>query len=170
MHHKWEQVETVEATEHESGPLEFVDAAVSAASADVRRFRSGSGKRAILLPVRELVRGPVSADGLSPAVTHLLFADPVETEAVTGLLEVIGEPARSVRLAVAGAGAPAGLIADAGRVIVDLGPTPAVSFQLYRVDGGDRPRIAPGPRIGESTDVTAERSKWFGTRHGRPDS
>lgn len=158
---RWGPTEKVE-----TGPLEFVDAAVRAAGVDARRLRSGSGRYAILLPANELAHELLSATGISPAVTHVLFVDPVETEVVTGLLDVIGEPARSVRLAVAGAAVPAGLTADAGQV--DVGPAPAAGFRLYRVVG-DAPRIAPGPRFGESSDVTGERARWFDARHGGPD-
>ena len=48
---------------------------------------------------------------------------------------------------------------------VDVGTAPPVSFPLYRIGGTARPRITPGPRVGESPDVTAARAKWFGSRH-----
>jgi hypothetical protein len=89
----------------------------------------------------------------------VLFVEPVEREAVAGVLDAVGEPAASVRVAVPESAAPDGLTADTGRVEV------GVSFPLHRIDGTTRPRIAPGPRVGESPDVTTARAKWFGTRH-----
>jgi hypothetical protein len=164
---RWEPVETFGTTGDGSEPLDLVDAAVRAAGADGRRFRSGSGVRAILVPVEHLAGGPLSSAGLSSAVTHVLFVDPVPTGVAPDLLGVIGLPAASVRVAVPGTAAPAGLTADAGRIDVDSGPAPAISFVLYRV--ADGPKIAPGPRIGESSDVTGDRSRWFGARHSGPD-
>jgi hypothetical protein len=165
---RWEPVETFGATGDDSGPLELVDAALRTAGVDGRRFRSGSGARAILVPVELLAGGPLSSAGLSPVVTHVLFLDPVPTGVEPGLLDVIGVPAALVRVAVPGTAAPAGLTADAGRIDVDSGQAPAISFLVYRV--ADGPKIAPGPRIGESSDVTGDRSRWFGARHRGPDS
>ena len=170
---RWEPVETFGAAGDDSGPLELVDGALRAAGVDGRRFRSGSGARAILVPVEHLAGGPLSSAGLSsaglsPVVTHVLFLDPVPARVEPGLLGVIGVSAASVRVAVPGTAAPAGLTADAGRIDVDSGQAPAISFLLYRV--ADEPKIAPGPRIGESSDVTGDRSRWFGARHRGPDS
>jgi hypothetical protein len=166
---QWEPVETFELAEREPGPLDLADAAVRAAGIEARRLRSRSGERAILLPAERLAGAhePLSAAGLSSAVRQVLFIDPVESEVVFGLLDVVGEPAAAVRVAVPEGAAPAGLTADTGRV--DVGATPTASFPLYRMAGTARPRIAPGPRVGESPDVTAARAKWFGTRHGGAD-
>ncbi|MEU5265809.1 hypothetical protein [Amycolatopsis sp. NPDC021455] len=147
---RWEPVETFEPAGGEPGPLDLADAA----GLEARRLRSRSGERAILVPVERL---PTA--GVSPAVRQVLFVDPVESEVVTGLLDAVGEPAEAVRIAVPDGTAPAGLTPDVGRVEV------GVSFPLYRITGTARPRIAPGPRVGESPDVTASRAKWFGTRH-----
>jgi hypothetical protein len=161
---QWEPVETFEPAGRAPGPLDLADAAARAAGIEARRLRSRSGERALLVPAGPLAgtHEPLSAAEVSPAVRQVLFIDPVETE-VAGLLDAVGEPAAAVRVAAPEGAAPAGLTADTGRV--DVGTAPAVSFPLYRIAGPARPRIAPGPRVGESPDVTAARAKWFGTRH-----
>jgi len=151
---RWEPVETFEPA---GQPFDLADAAVRAAGIGARRLRSRSGERAMLVPA-----GPLSAAGVPPAVRQVLFVDPVESGVVAGLLDAVGEPATAVRVAVPEGADPAGLTADTGRVGVG---TPVVSFPLYRIDHTPRPRIAPGPRVGESPDVTTARAKWFGTRH-----
>ncbi|OXM65814.1 hypothetical protein [Amycolatopsis vastitatis] len=151
---RWEPVETFEPAGRTPGPVDLADAAARAAGIGARRLRSRSGERAILVPAESLATA-----GVSPAVRHVLFIDPVGSEVVAGLLDAVGEPAAAVRVAVPEGAAPAGLTADTGRVEV------GVSFPLHRIDGTARPRIAPGPRVGESPDVTAARAKWFGTRH-----
>jgi hypothetical protein len=168
---RWEPVETFGTVGHEHGPLLVVDTALGEAGLDGHRFRSDAGECAILLPAGQLTEAgtPVSVTNLSPGVTHLLFVDPMDVHSVTSLLALIGQPKRSVRLSVSGTAAPAGLTADVGSVVVGPGRGRSVTFRLYRVGGGTVASIAPGPRVGESADVTRERSKWFDTRHGGPD-
>jgi len=163
---QWEPVEAFGSAGEASERFDLVDVAVRMAGVGVRRFQSGAGRRAVLVPVAQMRGEPLLAVGLYSEVTHVLFLDAVPAEGVTGLLRAVGEPTGSVRVAVAGTAAPAGLTVDNGRI--DAGPAPTISFPVYRVVDG--PRIAPGPRIGESPDVTGERSRWFGARHSGPDA
>jgi hypothetical protein len=169
----WEPVETFGAWALERGQLRLVDSAIASAALDCRRFQSTAGERAILLPVRSVTGREdelISVADLADDVTDLLFVDPPSAATaqglVQGLVEMLGERAASIRVALTEEADPAGLAADTGRVTVTVGPGSTMVYRLYRLDLGEARRLPPGPRPGESVDVLDQRSKWFTTRHG----
>jgi hypothetical protein len=156
----------------DAGYLGGVDLAAAPAGLVRERFESGTGGRALLLPVGALVGGEVPGVvvvGCPEDVSHVLLLDPPGATAALGLLAFLGRRARTIRVALPSETSAAGLIAEAGRVRIRVGSWPPEEYGLFGVE--DRasldPRRAAGDwRVGEATDGLRRRSEWFQGREG----
>ncbi|AWK76446.1 hypothetical protein CBI38_34140 (plasmid) [Rhodococcus oxybenzonivorans] len=157
MRGDWEPVESFGTTDRGDGPLDRVDAALVDASVECRRFQRAKGGRAIVVSGRELTDQGLATLDLPGDVADVLFVEPSSSEIVNSFF-LSWARAASLIAALPDGAETFGLIPSGGRVVVHTvsGPT---SFRLYR-------RGAPGPKLGESSDVLEQRSKWFETRHG----
>lgn len=165
----WEPVESFGSS---AAPSELLDALEALLPGGGQRFRSNAGGRAIVLPVRVLSASGslVAMIGELPGVAEVMFLDPATGDNAVGVLEILGDSAASVGVALPADAGTAGLVA-AGEVSVPVESGRTVQYRLFRRAGwtqADRDRLAAGPKVGEGRDVTDERSRWFEKRHGGP--